>query len=230
MIRNIIIFSSSGIVLYERAFNNGTAGVKPSMLGNLMVAMHTFSHQTTGMSVSFIELSKISVAMKWQNKIGCCLIYDRSDGKQLGQLICMEVLDAFIQDYTGAMNFVGLNNTTEYKGFSKRLANVIYYSIRPIMVYLESIRGIKKALVINTPHEVIDSQQDHTDDFAILSDTASLVELANALSKYYDQLLCVYLFGIGFVLIVWCFVCFLKCYRPMTCCKAYQWTPTETPA
>ena len=173
MIRNVIIFSASGIVLYEKAFNNGIAGVKPSMLGNLMVAMHTFSNQTTGMSVTFIELSNISVAMKWQNKIGCCLIYDCSDGKLLGQLICAEVLDAFIQDYTGAMNFVGLNNTTEYKGFSKRLANVIYYSIRPIMVYVEAMQGVRKALVVNAPHEVIDAQQNHNDDFEILADIPS---------------------------------------------------------
>jgi hypothetical protein len=158
------------------------------MLGNLMVAMHTCSQNTTGMSVTFIELSNLSVAMKWQNTIGCCLIYDCSDGKLLGKLLCAEIVDAFIQDYAGAMNFVGINNTSEYRGFSKRLANVIYYSMRPIMSYVESNRGVRKAVVVEDPHEVVDAHQDHSQDFEILANLPSVLELAKELSKRKFQL------------------------------------------
>lgn len=182
MIRNVIIMASSGLVLYSKEFNNSVA--QPRLIGSLLTAMIEFGHQTTGMSVAFIDLSNISIAISnnESSKIFCCLFYDRNDGKLFGKLICSEVLNAFIQDYSAGLSQLGFN-LKDYKGFHKRMLTVIYYAVRPIITHLEGVAGIRKALLVRHM-EIIDSQRDEeVNEFAILADIPALLDLANELSK-----------------------------------------------
>ena len=173
----------SGVVLYSKEFNNSVA--QPRLVGSLLRAMIEFGHQTTGMSVAFIELSNICIAIanNESSKIFCCLFYDRTDGKHFGKLICSEILNAFIQDYSTESTQVGWI-LKEYKGFHKRIFTVIYYAVRPIITHLESIIGIRKAILVRQM-EIIDSQrEEELNQLAILADIPALVELASEIRKF----------------------------------------------
>lgn len=82
--------------------------------------MIEFSQQTTGMMVSYIELSNglilqsfgliishlvaVTIVINDVAKVFCALFHDRDDGCSFGRLICSEILTAFTQ-------VLHLNNT-----------------------------------------------------------------------------------------------------------------------
>jgi hypothetical protein len=181
MIRTIVIMTTSGLLLYSKEFSNSIA--QPSMVGSLLTAMIEFSQQTTGMAVSFINLSSFSIAIVINEtaKIFCALFYDKDDGKLFGKLICSEILNAFIQDYSSDFTRLG-RNLNDYKGFQKKMENIIYYSVRPVISLLESKPGITKALIVRDK-EIIDSQKEEINEFAILANIPSLIEMADEISK-----------------------------------------------
>lgn len=181
MLRNILIMASSGLVLFSKEFANGIA--QPRLVGSLITAIIEFSQQTTGMGVSYIDLSNISIAIVFNEavKVFCALFYDRSDGKLFGKLICSEILNAFIHDYSSEFAQFGLN-LRDFRRFHRKIADVVHYAVRPVLTHLESIPAVLKALLVREL-EVIDSQRDDTDDFAILSRLPMLMEMANEASK-----------------------------------------------
>eukprot|EP00981_Chlorochromonas_danica_P011428 scaffold4011_cov197-Ochromonas_danica.AAC.10 len=143
-----------------------------------MTAIIEFGQQTTGMGVSFIDLSHISIAIVCNDnvKIFCALFYDRQDGQHFGRLLCSEILNAFVQDYSSEFAQFGLN-LRDFRGFHRKLPKVIIYAVRPVLSHLESFHAIKKAILVRD-YEVIDTQRDRLDDFAILSTLPILIELA----------------------------------------------------
>jgi hypothetical protein len=181
MLRNVIIIASSGLVLFSKEFTNSIA--QPRMVGSLLTAIIEFGQQTAGMGVSFIELSNLSIAIVFNDsvKIFCAIFYDREDGKLFGKLICSEILNAFVQDYSSEFALSGLN-LRDFKGFHRKMIDVIHYSVRPVINYLENQRGVKKALLVREL-EVIDSQKEDLDEFAILATLPSLIDMASELSK-----------------------------------------------
>ena len=85
--------------------------------------MIEFSQQTTGMTVSYIELSNgleflchwflrslsssvaVTLVINDVAKVFCALFHDRDDGCAFGRLICSEILTAFTQVTLSPPNF-----------------------------------------------------------------------------------------------------------------------------
>lgn len=176
MLRNIIILASSGLVLFSKEYANSIA--QPRLVGSLMTAIIEFGQQTTGMGVSFIELSHISIAIVCNDnvKIFCALFYDRQDGQHFGRLLCSEILNAFVQDYSSEFAQFGLN-LRDFRGFHRKIPKVIIYAVRPVLSHLESFQAIKKAILVRD-YEVVDTQRDRLDDFAILATLPVLIDMA----------------------------------------------------
>lgn len=181
MLRNVIIMASSGLVLFSKEFANSIA--QPRLVGSLITAIMEFANQTTGMGVSFIELSNISITLTANDsvKVFCALFYDRQDGQLFGKLMCSEILNAFIQDYSADFAQFGLN-LRDFRGFHRKILDVIHYAVRPVITRLESVKGIRKAILVRDL-EVLDSQKDDNDEFAILATLPSLIEMATETSK-----------------------------------------------
>jgi len=182
MLKNIIILQNSGMILFSKEFPNTIA--QPRLVGSLITTLIEFGRQTTGMFTSFINLSKVSVAIVHNEsvKMFCALIYDVQDGKLFGKLLCSEILNAFIQDYSPDGTQFG-RNLKDFQGFNKKLQNVIYYSVRPVITSLESKLGIKKSLLVREM-EVVDSQKNDINEFGILSNIPALVDVVNEMMLY----------------------------------------------
>lgn len=181
MIRNVLIMANSGLVLFSKEFSNSIA--QPRMIGSLITAIIEFGQQTTGMSVSFIELTHVSIAIVSNEpvKIFCALFFDRQDGKLFGKLMASEILNAFIKDYSADFAQFG-RNLKDFKGFHRKMLTVIYYSVRPVISWLELTAGIHKAIIVSDL-EVIHSQKEELNDLGIISNLSQLIEMANELSN-----------------------------------------------
>ena len=55
MLRNVIIITTSGLVLFSKEFVDSLS--QPRLLGSLMTALIEFSNKVTGMPVGYIELT-----------------------------------------------------------------------------------------------------------------------------------------------------------------------------
>ena len=55
MLRNVLIFSSSGLILFSKEFVDSVS--QPRLIGSLITALIEFSTTVTGMPVSYIELT-----------------------------------------------------------------------------------------------------------------------------------------------------------------------------
>jgi hypothetical protein len=178
---------TGGILLFSQEFPGSIP--QPRMVGPLITAIIEFGHQTTGMAVSYINLSNISIAIVTNevNNLMCALFYDREDGKLFGKLICSEILGAFIQNYSSDPQFSQTTgrNLKDFLSFQKKLKNVVYYAVRPVISLLESTEGVLKALAVKD-NEIIDSQlsRDNTiNEFAVLANIPMLIEIAEETRK-----------------------------------------------
>jgi hypothetical protein len=105
MLRNLLIVSDAGIVLFSKEFVKGVENVRtrsdaarcvavlircaraapqPSMVGGLVTAMMNFAVQRAGLPVSFIELSTVGVAIVSNSraKVTCAVFYDLEDVRE----------------------------------------------------------------------------------------------------------------------------------------------------
>lgn len=79
MLRNLLIVSSSGIVLFAKDFTSALS--QPRLLGGLITAMLKASVIRTGYPVSLIEFDNVAVAIQSDSKckVSCSLFYDKED-------------------------------------------------------------------------------------------------------------------------------------------------------
>lgn len=186
MIRNVLIMTiTGGLLLFSQEFPGSIQ--QPRLGGQLITAIIEFGHQTTGMAVSHINLTNISISIVTNepNNLFCALFYDRSDGKLFGKLICSEILSAFIQNYASDPQFAQTGrNLKDFIGFQRKLQRVVYYAIRPVVSLLESKNGINKAFVLREL-EIIDSQKESINEFQLLANLPNLIDVAEELRKYY---------------------------------------------
>eukprot|EP00474_Spongospora_subterranea_P000689 CRZ01147.1 hypothetical protein [Spongospora subterranea] len=148
MLRNLIIVSSSGIVLYSKDFTSVLS--QPRLLGGLITAMLKASVIRTGFPVSLIELKSIAVAVQSDTKckVSCSLFYDKSDGPAFGRLLALEILSAFVQQYSSQLVQISAN-LKDFSGFNNKIGDAIRSSIRPALDMLTSVHGIQTALIIS---------------------------------------------------------------------------------
>jgi len=148
MLRNLLIVSSSGIVLFQKDF--GTALSQPRLLGGLITAMLKASVIRTGLPVSLIEMSGIavSIATDTKYKVSCSLFYEKTDGAEFGRLLASEILRAFVEEYAAQLAQISAN-LKDFSGFNQRISEAIRHAIRPALSLLVSKRGINMALVVS---------------------------------------------------------------------------------
>jgi hypothetical protein len=126
MIRNVVIMSTSGIVLFTKEFAQGVE--HPRLVGSLLTAMLDFSTRLTSAPITYIELTHVAVSIVGVSLAGaaggsaaapggsgggggsgsgsearlyCALVHDRDDGAEFGRLIAQQVLHAFVETYGG---------------------------------------------------------------------------------------------------------------------------------
>ena len=182
MLRNIIIIgSSSGLVLFSKAFSNGIS--QPRLVGSLITAIIEFGQQTTGMGVCYIELTNVAITMVANDdaKVVCALFYDRDDGVLFGRLICSEILNAFTQKYSYDVTQFG-KNLKDFYGFQKKIPNIIRFAPKSVIAKLETHNSVKTALFMND-REIIHTPNDNLDQLSILANLTAFTELCNGISK-----------------------------------------------
>jgi len=146
MLRNLLIISSSGIVLFTKEFFNAVN--KSRLIGGLMTALLDFSTQRVGVPVSYISLSNVGVAIYTINKVTCALFHDLVDGPDFGKLICTEVLHSFVRTFSAQLE-EKVTSPDLFLSFNQKIAEVIRNSVRPILDLLQEQRGIEKAVLLS---------------------------------------------------------------------------------
>jgi len=150
MLRNLLLISTSGIVLYSKEFVRAVA--KPRLIGGLVTAMLDFAEQRTGLPVSYIELSTVGVSMVTNKnaRVTCALFYDIEDGQEFGQLLAQEILHAFVQTYSSPNEEkISATGADDFSGFNMKISETIRNSIKPVLDNLAQQRGIQLALLIS---------------------------------------------------------------------------------
>lgn len=182
MIRNVLIMATSGLVLFSKAYTNGISNAR--LIGSLITAIIEFSQQTTGMSVCFIELSNVSITIVTNEtaKVFCALFYDRDDGVVFGRLICSEILNSFIHEYSVDLNQLG-RNLLDFHGFKKIITAAVKQSTKPVIMRLESQLGIKKVLLIND-RDVKETSANKCDQLGVLANMHSVMVACANTSKF----------------------------------------------
>jgi len=167
--------ATSGLILFSKEFVNSIA--KPRLVGSLITAIIEFAQQTTGMGVTYIELSNVSITIITNEaaKIFCALFYDREDGVVFGRLLCNEILKAFTQEYSSDFSQVG-RNLKDFYGFHKKFTYIVKHSAIPVLSNFESHHGVVKAILF-IDQDIIETPKSSVEQLGALANLTMLVEL-----------------------------------------------------
>ncbi|KAJ0409462.1 hypothetical protein P43SY_002352 [Pythium insidiosum] len=172
MLRNVLIMSASGIVLFSKEYVNAVA--QPRLVGSLVTAMIEFSTKTTGAPVSYIELSTVAVTIVSDevHKVSCALFHDTTDGAAFSSFIAKEILDAFISEFGAELGAVG-HNLRDFHRFQYRIHTIIRDSSRQLLRKLQGQRGIMKAILVSD--EKVQCATVDVDQIGVLANFQALV-------------------------------------------------------
>eukprot|EP00455_Lapot_gusevi_P041811 TRINITY_DN4890_c0_g5_i1.p1 TRINITY_DN4890_c0_g5~~TRINITY_DN4890_c0_g5_i1.p1 ORF type:complete len:250 (+),score=51.87 TRINITY_DN4890_c0_g5_i1:139-888(+) len=178
MLRNLIVISSSGIVLFSKEFLNSIA--QPRLIGGLVTAMLDVSINRTGLPVAYIELSNVAIAVvsNIEAKVTCAVFLDRDDGCSFAKLITRELLYAFIQQFSTVLE-KGVLSLADFSGFNAKITEVIRNSVRPVLDHLQQQRGIQMALLVSG--DTIIHSTAEVDKVGVLANLQALLGLATDL-------------------------------------------------
>lgn len=187
MLRNVLLIATtSGLPLFSKEFLNSVA--QPRLVGSLLTAMMVLAVRTTGMPVTYIELSNVAVTLVRDEvvKVCCVLLHDRSDGPAFGKLIASQILFAFLEEYSGDLTTSG-HNLRDFHGFHSNIAHAVQSSIRPVLNRLQNhkSRAILKALLV-TEDGIIQTGGD-VDQLALLANLQALLNFAAELLAQRDD-------------------------------------------
>jgi len=186
MLRNLLVVSTSGIVLFEKSF---VKAKQPGQLGGVISAMLEFSQLRTGLPVSYIELSNVGCAISTNSgaKIICALFHDVKDGAEFGRLICGEILSTFIQNYSSKFPLEGkLNIQEQFSDFNSKIAEIIRNSVKPVLDRLRVKRGIVNCLL--TSGDSLHYSTDEVDKLGVLANHQALVGYAHEIMAVQSDL------------------------------------------
>mmetsp|Transcript_4997 Transcript_4997/g.7635 ORF Transcript_4997/g.7635 Transcript_4997/m.7635 type:complete len:251 (-) Transcript_4997:201-953(-) len=185
MIHNVLLMATSGLVLFSKEFVNSVA--QPRLIGSLLTAMIEFSQQTSGMQVSYIELSNVAITLVTNDvaKVFCALFHDRDDGCAFGRLICSEILNAFTTEYSSDLTNFGLN-LKDFHGFHNKIADIIRNSVKPVLYQLQYNKGILKALLV-TEDGTVASPNPEIDQLGVLANLQALTGLCTDIMANVDD-------------------------------------------
>ena len=143
--------------------------------------MMEFASVTTGLPVSYIELTNVavSIVLNESANVFCALFHDRADGPSFGRLICSEVLSCFVEEYQQDIGSLVSKNLKDFQSFHHRIAEVFQSSIKPVLVGLQAQRGVQKALLV-TEDSIISPSSD-VDQLGILANLQAFLGYATDL-------------------------------------------------
>lgn len=172
--------SSAGVTLFSKEFAKST--VPPSTLGAIITAMLDFSIARTGLGVSYIELSNVSVAVTQNQSAKVILVVDVDDGSEFSKLIANELLRTFTQRYQEELERKE-PSADSYAGFSSQIAEIIRSSVRPILDHLTTQRGVTQATLTmaqGTSSEILYATND-VDSISVLASLPRVMDHASEL-------------------------------------------------
>lgn len=132
------------------------------------------SMHKTGLSASYIELTRVGVAITSNSRVSVALFVDKDDGMEFAKLLAREIMDAFTAMYLTELD-EKLNTPDTFGAFNGKVVEVIANSVRPVLDNLQDQRGIKLALLISG-----DTMRHFTQEVDKLSVLANHQALLNA--------------------------------------------------
>lgn len=97
MLRNILIISGGGIVLFRKEFINAIPN--SNLIGSLLLAILELSFNVTGLKLTGIHFSQVSVTLVQDKntKNSCAVFYDSEDTHDFGRLCGYQFLYSFLK-------------------------------------------------------------------------------------------------------------------------------------
>ncbi|GBG31107.1 Hypothetical Protein FCC1311_073282 [Hondaea fermentalgiana] len=181
MLRNVLVISSSGLLLFSKEFVN--AAEQPRLLGSVITAMLEKAKQTTGLQLSYMEFSKLAITIVGNEPktVFCVLFHDCDDGEEFGKLLATEILGAFLNNYRNDLKSIGLNQNA-FQDFQFQLSSVIQDTGRPVLDELKRNRAVVLALLVKEDPRVGDScisySTGEVDQFGVLANLKPLISAA----------------------------------------------------
>ena len=187
MLRNVLLIATtSGLPLFSKEFLNAVS--QPRLIGSLLTAMMEWAVRTTGMPVTYIELTNVAVTIVKDEvvKVCCALFHDRTDGPAFGKLIASQILYSFLEEYSGDLTMPG-HNLKDFHGFHHKIAAAVRSSVRPVLNGLQThrSRAILKALLV-TEDSIVQTGGD-IDQLALLANLQALLNFATELLAQRDD-------------------------------------------
>lgn len=95
-------------------------------------------------------LPAVAVAITTDPDTGvtCALFTNIRDGADFAQLVCREMMYAFIRTYSSYLRGRHLNDTNIFAGFNVQIAEIIRNSVKPVINALHEARGVIACLLL----------------------------------------------------------------------------------
>jgi len=176
MLRNVLIVSHSGIVLFTKEFIK--VANKGGLIGQLVTAMLEFSILRVGIPVSYIALSNVGVAIHSNAgaRVTCVLFFDITDGEDFGKLIAGEILNAFVSTYDSTLEEKKISPDA-FNDFGQKLTEIIRNSVRPVLDNLQQQRGIECCVLVHGDN-ILHSTQADVDKLMLMANHQALLGAA----------------------------------------------------
>ena len=148
MIRNLVLVSSSGMVVFVQDFLDPVPQAR--MVGSLLTVMLEFAHSKLHSRVAFLEYKNvaISIVMDERAKLNCLLFHDVEDGRDFGKLLASRILSSFVhaylpKDFSESDSVMWSSySARSFKDFHSKLPEIVGTCIPPILEKLVSTKGI----------------------------------------------------------------------------------------
>jgi hypothetical protein len=128
MIQDVLIISSSGLVVFNKQFTQ--RGIE-RIFGALLRSILELSVATTGMALSYIEMATVAISISTHPDVPvyCALFFDRDTRKEVaiefGRTLGARILGSFVDEYGGDLEgAVGLN-VSHFKPFGFRILPIV---------------------------------------------------------------------------------------------------------
>lgn len=181
MIHQIVIMSASGMLLYFREFQSVDGlSLKPEFFGAIIVATVDFTSSRTGCSLSYIQLSKIGMAIAHNNVCCCIVTVSRDQGSSsFARLFAHELLDTFQSRYLRNIS-LAVFSSEQFAGLSADLYEISLQCVRPVLDYLSLLPGVHLALISGGTNNLFYSTKD-IDKIGVVASLPRLIEKSNGL-------------------------------------------------
>jgi hypothetical protein len=154
VLRNILILSTSGIVLFSKEIVRPLS--QPRLLGSLLTAILQYSQASVGMPATYIELDTVavSISISEKRKLSCCLVHDVEDGEDFGLLLSSTILYKFLEEFESLTTVMSVNLSAYFR-FSTQLQEVVKSTITTVLLQLEQQAGVIQAVVVTEDQQLL---------------------------------------------------------------------------